>query len=528
MKHQPLVLIVLDGWGYRENPAFNAIEQAKTPTWHKLWSEYPHTLINASGLAVGLPEGQMGNSEVGHLHMGVGRSVPQDLVRVDLAIKEGSFQVNAAFNQAFELAKSRNSTVHILGLLSPGGVHSHERHIQALIALAAQRQVKKLCLHAILDGRDTPPRSALASIALIDKALHQFGYNPIASLCGRFYAMDRDKRWERTQTAYDMYTSGEAAFYASSPTTALERAYAREESDEFVRPTLISPQYQNTSTAPQNPESAEDRAPIIRDNDVVVFMNFRADRTRQLTRAFIEADFNYFPRKTTPKLASFVTLTQYADDLKTQVAFTPINLNNVVGQCVADAGLKQLRIAETEKYAHVTFFFNGGREAPFPHEDRIIVPSPKISTYDLQPEMSAPELTEKLCEAIKSQQYATIICNYANADMVGHSGNLAATIKAIEAIDNSLAKILDALLSVGGEALITSDHGNAEFMFDELTHQAHTAHTTNPVPVIYVGRHCEVAVTEGNLADIGPTMLMLLGLKLPPEMTARPLFKLLA
>ena len=513
MNHQPVVLIVLDGWGYRENPAYNAIEQAKTPTWHKLWSEYPHTLINASGLAVGLPEGQMGNSEVGHLHMGVGRSVPQDLVRVDQAIADSSFEQNTVLNQALATANSRQSTVHILGLLSPGGVHSHERHIQAMIKLAATRQVKKLCVHAILDGRDTPPRSAMSSLALIDKTLGQSGFNPIASLCGRFYAMDRDKRWERTQAAYKMYTSGEAAFYADTPANALELAYEREESDEFVKPTLIIP-------------SENSPLPIIQDNDVVIFMNFRADRTRQLTRAFIDPHFDYFPREKNPTLASFVSLTQYAEDLKTQIAFPPINLNNVVGQCVEDAGLKQLRIAETEKYAHVTFFFNGGREEPFLHEDRILVPSPNIRTYDLQPEMSAPELTEKLCEAIKSEDYALIVCNYANADMVGHSGSLSATIKAIESIDNSLTQILDALHSVGGEALITSDHGNAEFMFDELTHQAHTAHTTNPVPVIYVGRSAEVAVTEGNLADIGATLLTLLGLPLPSEMTAHPLFKL--
>jgi 2,3-bisphosphoglycerate-independent phosphoglycerate mutase len=513
MNHQPLVLIILDGWGYRENPAYNAIEQAKTPTWHQLWSTYPHTLIDASGHAVGLPEGQMGNSEVGHLHMGAGRSVPQDLVRIDQAIEDGSFEQNLAFNRAFELAEERQSTLHILGLLSPGGVHSHERQIQALIRLAAKRGLKKCRMHAILDGRDTPPRSAMASIALIDKTLEQSGFPPIASLCGRYYAMDRDKRWERTHAAYQMYTNGKAAFYADTPANALELAYEREESDEFVQPTLIGVKNSDTQ-------------PIIQDNDVVIFMNFRADRTRQLTHAFIDSQFDFFPREKRPKLASFVSLTQYADYLNTDIAFPPINLNNVVGQCVSDAGLKQLRIAETEKYAHVTFFFNGGREQIFPNEDRILVPSPKVSTYDLQPEMSAAELTQKLCEAINSQQYALIICNFANADMVGHSGNLDATIKAIEAIDQSLKSIMDSLKTVGGEMLITSDHGNAEFMYDESTHQAHTAHTTNPVPVIYVGRPAQATINEGNLADIGATLLSLLGLKLPPEMTAKPLFKL--
>lgn len=544
MNHQPLVLIVLDGWGYRENPTYNAIQQAITPTWDALWAKYPHTLINASGLSVGLPQGQMGNSEVGHLHMGVGRSVPQDLVRVDQAIADGSFDQNTTLNQAFELANARQSTVHILGLVSPGGVHSHERHIQAAINLAAKRQVKKLRMHAILDGRDTPPRSALSSLALIDKTLHEAGYGPIASLCGRYYAMDRDKRWERTQAAYNLYTTGEAAYYAASPADALEQAYERSENDEFVQPTLIgsannSINSHNTTvyTLQNNTDDDEanaasrhlqqDHPAIIHDDDIVLFMNFRADRTRQLTQAFIEHDFRAFSRQHTPKLNRFVTLTEYADNLKTDVVFKPINLNNVVGQCVADAGLKQLRIAETEKYAHVTFFFNGGREAPFSNEDRIMVPSPSISTYDLQPEMSAAELTNKLCEAIKSQRYSLIICNYANADMVGHSGNLPATIKAIEAIDNSLKKIIETLQLVGGEALITSDHGNAEFMFDELTRQAHTAHTINPVPALYIGRPAEVSVTDGNLADIGATLLSLLGLKLPAEMTARPLFKCL-
>lgn len=514
MNHKPVVLIVLDGWGYRENPAYNAISQANTPTWHRLWSTYPHTLINASGHAVGLPEGQMGNSEVGHLHMGVGRAVPQDLVRIDQAIQDGSFDQNAILNQALDRANNLNSTVHILGLLSPGGVHSHESHLQAMIQLAAKRQVKNLSMHAILDGRDTPPRSAMASLAFIDKTLSDCNYTPIRSLCGRFYAMDRDKRWERTQAAYTMLTSGKAAFYADSPADALEMAYERNESDEFVQPTLINFEYNKSSS-------------IISDNDVVIFMNFRADRTRQLTRAFIDPHFDAFEREKNPKIASFVSLTQYAADLKTDIAFPPINLVHSVGECVSDAGLKQLRIAETEKYAHVTFFFNGGCEEPFPNEDRTLVPSPKVSTYDLQPEMSAPELTQKLCDAIKSQQYALIICNFANADMVGHSGNLDATIKAIESIDSSLGHIIEALNSVGGEALITSDHGNAEFMFDELTHQAHTAHTTNPVPVIYIGRPAKVAVQEGVLADIGPTLLSLVGVPIPPEMTARALFKLI-
>ena len=380
------------------------------------------------------------------------------------------------------------------------------------MTLAAERGVPRCYVHAILDGRDTPPRSALPSLALIDKELHQGGYSPIVSLAGRYYAMDRDHRGDRTEKAYDLYTSGLAAFHASSPANALELAYERDENDEFVQTTAIH--------APGQP-------PItIKDGDVILFMNFRADRVRQITHAFIDPNFSVFPRKQVPKLAHFVSLTTYASNLPTEIAFPPINLSNVFGECVAKAHLKQLRIAETEKYAHVTFFFNGGREQPFENEDRILVPSPNVATYDLQPAMNAPELTDKLCAAIRSRQYATIICNFANADMVGHSGNMPATIAAIEVIDQCLTKIIAALTEVGGEALITADHGNAEFMYDEITGQAHTAHTTNPVPVIYVGRNAKSVVTDGNLADIAVTLLTLLGLTVPTEMTGRSLFEL--
>ncbi|MDQ2993695.1 MAG: 2,3-bisphosphoglycerate-independent phosphoglycerate mutase [Pseudomonadota bacterium] len=510
--HQPIVLIVLDGWGYRENPQYNAIASAQKPTWDHLWATYPHTLISGSGLDVGLPVGQMGNSEVGHLHMGVGRSVPQDFVRINDAIADGSFNANPVINYALHDAIKHNSAVHIIGLLSPGGVHSHEEHIRAVVSLAAQKGVQRCYVHAILDGRDTPPRSALPSIALIDKALHQSGYSPIVSLTGRYYAMDRDHRWERTQTAYDLYTSGLAAFHATSPANALELAYERDENDEFVQTTAIH---------------APEESPItIQDGDIIIFMNFRADRVRQLTHAFINPEFSAFERKKTPELTHFVSLTAYASNLPTEIAFPPIDLTNVFGECVANAHLKQLRIAETEKYAHVTFFFNGGREQPFDNEYRIMVPSPKVATYDLQPAMNAPELTDKLCEAIRSRQYAAIICNFANPDMVGHTGNMLATVTAIEVIDECLSKIIAALKEVGGEAIITADHGNAEFMYDELTGQAHTAHTSNPVPVIYVGRNAKSVIADGNLADIAVTLLTLLGLSVPTEMTGRALFEL--
>jgi 2,3-bisphosphoglycerate-independent phosphoglycerate mutase len=513
-KHKPLALIILDGWGYREETSNNAIAAANIPTWKYLWQHYPHTLISGSGSDVGLPPGQMGNSEVGHLHMGAGRLVPQDLMRFDHAIYNGDFFNNPTLVNAITTARDQNSAVHVIGLLSPGGVHSHERHIHALVKLAAQQGLQRLYLHAILDGRDTPPRSAFASLIALEKVIAAENCGQIVSIIGRYYAMDRDHRWERTERAYDLYTSGIANYHTASAESALELAYARGENDEFVQASTI--------------HDINAKPITIDNNDVVITMNFRADRMRQLTRAFTEDHFSHFQRKKTPRLTQFVTLTKYAANLSTTVAYLPQHPRNVFGEYIASLGMKQLRIAETEKYAHVTFFFNGGREAPFTGEKRILIPSPKISTYDLKPEMSAPELTQQLIAAIRSNTYDVIICNFANPDMVGHSGNMSATIKAIEVIDDCLRQIIGSLQQVGGEAIITSDHGNAECMYDRVTQQAHTAHTANQVPFLYVGRNAIIAHDDGTLTDIAPTLLYLLDVPQAPEMTGRSLVKMVA
>ena len=505
---RPLALIILDGWGYREETDANAIAAAHKPHWNNLWADYPHTLISGSGRCVGLPEGQMGNSEVGHLNMGAGRIVHQDLTRIDLAIDEGEFFTNPVLVSAVQKAIQTNKAIHILGLLSPGGVHSHEHQIHAMLDLAAKQQAKNVFIHPFLDGRDTPPRSAKASLEELNNHCKKLGSGKIASLVGRYYAMDRDKRWERVQKAYELLTEAKADFTAPDAITALEQAYARGETDEFVAPTTISP------------------AVTINDGDVVIFMNFRADRAREITRAFVDPDFNGFKRNRCPKLADFVSLTEYDATLKTSIAFTPEKLDNILAAYLSEKGLHQLRIAETEKYAHVTFFFNGGIETPFPGEERVLIPSPKVATYDLKPEMSACELTDRLVEEIYSKKYDVIICNFANPDMVGHTGNLAATIEAIETIDHCLGKIMIALQEVGGEAIITADHGNAELMFDHTTNQPHTAHTKELVPFVYFGRPAKMTKTDGKLSDIAPTMLYLLGLSKPKEMTGNSLLEL--
>lgn len=490
------VLIILDGWGYREATEHNAIAAATKPTWDFLWKNYPHCLIAGSGKCVGLPDGQMGNSEVGHLNMGAGRVVYQELTRIDKAIEDKTFFHNGIFIDAIQKAVKKNKKIHVLGLLSPGGVHSHENHIRAITQLV-QQQGATAYVHAFLDGRDTPPQSARDSLKDLN----------IVSMTGRYYAMDRDKRWDRTELAYNLLTLGQAEFHATNADDALTMAYARGETDEFVKPTSISPI-------------------TIDDDDVVIFMNFRSDRARQLTRAFTEKDFTGFTRKKIPALAAFVSLTQYAEDIKTSVAYPPQTLTNTLGEYVAKQGMQQLRIAETEKYAHVTFFFNGGIEEPNTHEERLLIPSPKVATYDLQPEMSAEELTDALVTAIHSQHYQFIICNYANPDMVGHTGNFAATVKAIETIDHCLSKILAALKIVQGEALITADHGNAELMFDEKTAQPHTAHTSELVPLVYIGRKANFVRNDGTLSDIAPTLLYLMGLSQPKEMTGRNLLSI--
>jgi len=469
-------------------------------------------LIDASAGAVGLPDKQMGNSEVGHLNLGAGRVVYQEYTRVDRAITSGEFFRNAALTEAVDVAKASGGAVHILGLLSPGGVHSHENQIHAMAELAAKRGAKKIFVHAFLDGRDTPPKSAAASLDAMDRKFADLGVGRIASICGRYYAMDRDKRWDRVQRAYDLLTQGKGDFAADSAQAALKAAYDRDETDEFVKPTAIHPAGADPVT--------------VGDGDSIVFMNFRADRARELTSAFIEPDFSGFARQRTPKLARFVTLTEYHSAFKVDIAFPPNRLDNMFGAYIAERGLHQLRIAETEKYAHVTFFFNGGIETPYPHEDRILIPSPKdVPTYDLKPEMSAPKVADEIVAAIKSGKYEVIVCNFANADMVGHTGNIDAATRAIEAIDAALGKILDATQAAGGELLITADHGNAEEMFDPKTGQPQTAHTTNPVPLIYVGRPAVMAPT-GSLQDIAPTMLSVMGLPIPNEMTGHSLVEL--
>ncbi len=490
------LLVVLDGWGHSEEPRHNAIHAARTLNWDRWWRTAPRTLLSASGTDVGLPAGQMGNSEVGHMHLGAGRVIRQELSRLSLAVADGSFESNATIRAAIE--KSAGNALHVMGLVSPGGVHSHEDHVAAMIELAVSAGVTAH-LHAFLDGRDTPPRSAAAS-------LERFGSH-VASICGRYYAMDRDGRWDRIESAFDMLTRGAAEYRHTDAVSALEAAYARGETDEFVKPTLVCP---------------PDQAPVwVRDGDVVVFMNFRADRARQLTRAFVDTNFPGFRRTVTPALADFVMLTRYADDINASCAFEAETPANTFGEHLARLGKRQLRIAETEKYAHVTFFFSGGRERPFAGEDRVLVPSPRVATYDLKPEMHAREVSRRVIDAIDKDSHDAIICNFANADMVAHTGVFDATVTAIETLDECLGAIASALGKNGGQCLVTSDHGNAERMQDG--DQAHTAHTSAPVPLLYVGPRMLRFRGGGTLCDVAPTLLALMGLAQPDEMTGRSL-----
>ena len=509
MKTSPVLLIILDGFGCRSERNDNAIAQANKPNWDRLWQQHPHTLIHASESEVGLPKGQMGNSEVGHLNIGAGRVVYQEFTRIDHAIDSGYFYTNPALLNAVHLARDNGKTLHVLGLLSDGGVHSHELHFHALLDLAAREGLKQVCVHVFLDGRDTPPKSAEIYLQRLSAKIEQAGVGHIASMIGRYFAMDRDRRWQRVKSAYDLLTQGRADYIAETPMAGLEAAYARDETDEFVKATAIVP--------------PGGKAIKMEDGDAVVFLNFRSDRARQLSRPFIEPDFSEFEREVTPRLATYCTLTGYSDDFVVSVAFPPERIKNGLGEYVANQGMRQLRIAETEKYPHVTFFFNGGEEISFPGEDRILVPSPDVATYDLKPEMSAFEVTDKLVAAIASKQYDVIICNFANPDMVGHTGDLQAAIKAIETVDTCLGRVVDAQLARGGEVLVTADHGNAELMRDEETGQAHTAHTLNLVPLIYVGRPRASLAETGALEDISPTLLKMMGLPQPPEMTGESL-----
>lgn len=498
---KPLVLVILDGFGHSDTPEHNAIFAANTPVYDRLRATQPHGLISGSGMDVGLPDGQMGNSEVGHMNLGAGRVVYQDFTRVTKAIRDGEFFENPAITGAVDKAVGAGKAVHILGLLSDGGVHSHQDHLVAMAELAARRGAEKIYLHAFLDGRDTAPKSAQSSIELLDATFARLGKGRIASLIGRYFAMDRDNRWDRVAQAYNLIADGHSQYQADTAMAGLQAAYARDESDEFVKATSIG-------------------EPVrVEDGDAVVFMNFRADRARELTRAFVEPGFDAFERARVPQTAGFIMLTQYAASIDTPSAYKPEPLVNVLGEYLANNGKTQLRIAETEKYAHVTFFFSGGREEPFPGEERILIPSPNVATYDLQPQMNAPEVTDKIVDAIENQRFDVIVVNYANGDMVGHTGVFEAAVAAVECLDTCVGRIVEALDKVGGEALITADHGNVEQMQDECTGQAHTAHTCEPVPFIYVGKR-DVSIREGGvLADVAPTLLTLMGMPVPKEMT---------
>ena len=506
MAKKPFALIIMDGWGYNPVKEFNAVANAKTPNLDNLTAHYAHTLIEASGLAVGLPDGQMGNSEVGHTNIGAGRVVYQDLTRITKSIADGDFFSNEALCKAIDTANAAGKAVHVMGLMSPGGVHSHEDQIVAMFELLARKNVSKAYFHAFTDGRDVPPRSAQCSIDKFEALFKKLGTGRFASMIGRYYAMDRDNRWDRVEQAYDLLTQASTQFAPfACATDALNAAYARDENDEFIQASVIG-----------EPVKMED-------GDALIFMNFRADRARQISRSFANDDFTGFTRKVRPAI-NFVMLTEYATDIKAACAFPPSDLKNTLGEWLSSHNKTQLRISETEKYAHVTFFFNGGVENQFPGEDRILVNSPKVKTYDLQPEMSSKELTDKLCAAIESCKYDVIICNYPNGDMVGHTGVYEAAVKACEAVDECIGRVTDSLKKVGGECLITADHGNAERMKDLTTGVAYTAHTNLPVPLIYFGRQAE-AVSGGKLSDLAPTILSLIGMDIPAEMTGKVLFK---
>lgn len=505
---KPVLLLILDGWGHRVETEHNAIAMATLPNWDHLLATCPHSLVQTHGLNVGLPDGQMGNSEVGHMNIGSGRIVYQDLTRIDAAVDDGSLAHNQALVSACDAAKANGGTLHVFGLLSPGGVHSHENHLFAMIAIAAAAGVPRIAVHAFLDGRDTPPRSARASLLRLEECCVGHPSAFVASVSGRYYAMDRDQRWQRVERAYDAIAEARSGFHADSALAALDMAYARDENDEFMSPTVIG------------------QGARMADGDAVIFMNFRADRARQLTQVFVDSAFDGFVRERRVKLSAFVTLTEYSADLAvTGIAYAAQSMNNTLGEYLSSLGLHQLRIAETEKYAHVTFFFSGGREMPFAGEQRILVPSPKVATYDLQPEMSLPELTDQLVAAIESQAFDFIVCNIANGDMVGHSGIEAAAIKAAEAIDVALGRLHASIREAGGEMLITADHGNLEQMLDD-DGVSHTQHTVGPVPLVYVGR--KAILHDGALRDLAPSVLALMGLAKPEEMTGHNLVELLA
>jgi 2,3-bisphosphoglycerate-independent phosphoglycerate mutase len=500
MTTRPVMLVILDGFGWREDSADNAVRQAKTPTFTGLWDSGPHAFLHTSGHDVGLPHGQMGNSEVGHLNIGAGRVVKQELVRIGDAVADGSIAKAPAFIALTEALKKTNGTCHLIGLVSPGGVHSHQDHAAALAGYLNKAGCKTV-VHAITDGRDTPPQSAGDDLKRLQAALPKDV--PIATVVGRYFAMDRDKRWDRVSQAYAAIADAEGG-HAASPEAAIKSAYAAGKFDEFVPASVIG-----------------DYAGM-KDGDAVLCFNFRADRVREILAALLDPAFDGFPRKHVLKFAAAVGMTRYSDALAPflGVLFAPDHLSNILGEVVANAGKTQLRMAETEKFAHVTYFLNGGQETLYKGEDRIMVPSPKVATYDLQPEMSAPELADKAVEAIDSKKYDLIVLNFANPDMVGHTGILSAAIKAVETVDTGLGRIAEAIKRQGGALLVTADHGNCELMKDPETGGPHTAHTTNPVPVVLMGGGA-TAIHDGRLADLAPTLLQLMGLPQPKEMTGR-------
>jgi len=503
-ERRPVMLVVLDGWGWREDVADNAVRQAKTPAFDRLWANCPHAFLHTSGKDVGLPNGQMGNSEVGHLNIGAGRVVMQDLPRIGDAIASGEIAKNPALVDLIGKLKKSGGTCHLIGLVSPGGVHSHEDHCVALAKILAAAGVPAV-VHAITDGRDTPPQSAAEDLKRVAAALPPSV--PIATVDGRYYAMDRDKRWDRVAKAYNAMVEGEGPHFADAQ-AAVADAYANKVYDEFVVPAVIG-DYRG-----------------MKDGDGVLCFNFRADRVREILGAMLDPSFAGFPRKRSVRFAAAVGMAQYSDELDKlmQTIFPPQTFPNILGEVVAKAGCTQLRMAETEKYPHVTYFLNGGREEPYAGEDRIMVPSPKVATYDLQPEMSAPELTDKAVGAINSGKYDLIVLNFANPDMVGHTGSLPAAIKAVETVDTGLGRIAEAIEKAGGALLVTADHGNCEMMRDPKTGGPHTAHTLNPVPIIVMGGG-KLRLADGRLADIAPTLLALMGLPQPAEMTGASLLR---
>ena len=504
----PHVLVIMDGIGHREATEDNAFLAAKTPHLSAMKQQHPHSLISGSGEDVGLPEGQMGNSEVGHMNLGAGRVLYQDFTRITKDIRTGAFFEHPVLVDAVEQAKAASGAVHIMGLLSEGGVHSHQDQIMAMCELALKRGAQ-VYLHAFLDGRDTPPKSAEPSLEKLNALFARYpGQGRIASMIGRYYAMDRDNRWDRVEQAYRLLTEGEAVRLAATATEGLQQAYAADESDEFVKATRIG-------------ENAK-----IQDGDSVVFMNFRADRARELTRAFVETDFQGFERKVVPALSKFVMLTRYQASINAPVAYMPETLTNSLGEYLSNLGKTQLRIAETEKYAHVTFFFSGGREEEYPGEKRILIPSPNVATYDLKPEMSAYEVTDELVKAVHSGEFDLLVVNYANGDMVGHTGKFDAAVKAVEAVDDCLGRVYEAVMAKQGHMLITADHGNVEQMQDYQSGQVHTQHTTELVPFIYVGPTSATILKGGVLADVAPTLLHLMQLPVPAEMQGRNLIQL--